>query len=518
MIWTSLAVAVLLHVAAVVLVLGLMLGDATRRHHIRRRAADPAASGRKPQARPASARLFVTTGGNQGGAVVFLPGLGGTTRYWRSRVEPLASSHRLVLVDLLGFGRSPKPFVSYTVERHLDALHEVLNDYGTFTLVGHSLGAVLSVAYAARHPERVERLVLLSLPYFGSEKAAMRHFRSGGSAEQWLMTNAALTAITCVLTRRVFGRLLPRLLPDMPREVAEDLVQHTWRSSTSSLWEAIYRHDLARDAAALRSGLRVDCIHGDQDATAPLGGLRQLSRGRPEWRVTVLPGVDHHPLLRDPGGCLDVIRGHCVGRREAGSPAPWTRAPTQLFSPSAKSTRGIRKWIATAAIVITAILVAPSIVNAQQQPKPCTDDSTGAVRDTATARLQARRPAARQQSSAVPKNLVPLLRESEYLAGSVEYPMIFEAAYPKGPLIWRRSSRPMYTPRAGLAHTTDWLQTSPRSSRWVYVAGVVRPPRCLDQANSQHPAAAEPSPCPRAESIPDPGPAEACLTGSRRPT
>ena len=85
MIWTSLAVAVLLHVAAVVLVLGLMLGDATRRHDIRRRAADPAASGRKPQARPASARLFVTTGGNQGGAVVFLPGLGGTTRYWRSR-------------------------------------------------------------------------------------------------------------------------------------------------------------------------------------------------------------------------------------------------------------------------------------------------------------------------------------------------------------------------------------------------------------------------------------------------
>ena len=497
MIWTSLAVVVLLHVAAVALALGLVLGAATGIGwpDFRRRAADPAASARKPQARPASARLFVTTAGNQGETVVFLPGLGGTTRYWRSRVEPLASSHRLVLVDLLGFGRSPKPFVRYTVERHLDALHAVLDDLGTFTLVGHSLGAVLSVAYAARHPERVERLVLLSLPYFGSEQAAIRHFRSGKSAEQWLMTNAVLTAITCVLTRRVFGRLLPRLLPDMPREVAEDLVQHTWRSSTSSLWQAIYRHDLARDAAALRPALRVDCIHGDQDATAPLGGLRQLSRGRPGWRVTVLPGVDHHPLLRDPGGCLHVIR-RALRRPPGGSPSGTldTGSHVRLCSPSAKSKRGVRKRIETAAIVITAILVATSMGNAQQQPKPCLADSTGAVRDTTTVRLQARRPAAGQQSSAVPRNLVPLLRESGYLAGSFEYPMIFEAAYPNGPLIWRRSSRPMYTQRAGLADSTGWLQTFPRSSRWVFVAGVVRSPQCLDQTNSQRPAAAEPSP------------------------
>lgn len=264
-------------------------------------------------------RLYVTELGNSGPTLVFLPGLGGTTRYWRSRVAPLASSCRLVLVDLLGFGRSPKPFVRYTVDRHVHALHEVLDERGTFTLVGHSLGAVLSVAYAARHPERVERLALLSLPYFGTEAAAVRYFRgSGGSAEQWVMTNAVLTAVTCVLTRRVLGHFLPRLLKDVPREVAEDLVQHTWRSSTSSLWEAIYRHDLARDADRLAPGLPVDCVHGDRDPTAPLSGLRELSRGRPAWRVTVLPRVDHHPLLRDPLACLRAIEGALRRTADAG--------------------------------------------------------------------------------------------------------------------------------------------------------------------------------------------------------
>lgn len=173
--------------------------------------------------------------------LVFLPGVGGTTRYWASRVAPLAAEHRLRLVDLLGFGQSPKPWLArYTVDHHLAALHPVLNHSALperFTLIGHSFGAILAVAYAARWPERVRGLVLLSLPHFGGEERAIRYWRRRGTAEGWLLSNAVLAAITCLVTRRVVRRILPRLLPDMPREVVEDLVAHTWRSSTSTVWE-----------------------------------------------------------------------------------------------------------------------------------------------------------------------------------------------------------------------------------------------------------------------------------------
>lgn len=253
--------------------------------------------------------LYTKELGSGGSTLVFLPGLAGTTRYWESRVAPLASDHCLLLVDLLGFGKSPKPWIRYTVDRHLAELHRVLEGRETFTLVGHSFGALAAVAYAARYPEQVNGLVLLSLPCFGGLEQAIAYYRRRGGPDRWLMTNVVLAAVTCVVTRRVLRRLLPRLLADMPREVAEDLVQHTWLSSTSTLWEGVYRHDVARDADRLRNEVPVLCLHGDQDVTAPLEYVRRLIGSRTRWRLRVLTGVDHHPLLRDPAGCLAAIRG-----------------------------------------------------------------------------------------------------------------------------------------------------------------------------------------------------------------
>jgi len=193
----------------------------------------------------------------EGPAVAFVPGIAATTRYFRDRVAPLASRHRLVLVDLLGFGRSPKPWTRYSVDRHVAALHEALAPHGPLTLVGHSLGARLAVSYAARYPAEVSRLVLLSLPYFGSGRAAKRYMRRKHAGYHWLWTNVVVAAVVCVVSRRLFGRMLPHMVHDLPHEVVEDSVTHTWRSSTSTLWEVLYRYDLARDVARLRPALPV---------------------------------------------------------------------------------------------------------------------------------------------------------------------------------------------------------------------------------------------------------------------
>ena len=157
-------------------------------------------------------------------------------------------------------------------------MHASLAGERSVTLVGHSLGAALALAYAARYPSVVRRLVLISLPNFGGAEGATAWFarQRGG----WIYTNMWATAIACILTRRVVGRLLPRLLRDIPREVAEDLVAHTMVSSTSSLWEALYRHDLRAEAEATAQILPVLMLHGSADLTAPLAGA-QDSR----WRV-----------------------------------------------------------------------------------------------------------------------------------------------------------------------------------------------------------------------------------------
>ncbi len=173
--------------------------------------------------------------GQGGPTVVFLPGVGGTTRYWASRVATLANDHRLLLIDMLGFGRSHKPWTTYSIERHVTELHHVLAHIGPVTIVGHSFGAIAAVAYAARHPSHVHALVLVSLPNFGGEAQAITYYRNRATADRWVLTNIVLASLACIVTRRLMRRLLPRLAPGMPREVLDDYVLHTWRSNVNDV-------------------------------------------------------------------------------------------------------------------------------------------------------------------------------------------------------------------------------------------------------------------------------------------
>jgi len=251
--------------------------------------------------------LHCETLGDADNTIVFLHGIGGTTRYWKTRVQSLAPNYRLLFVDLLGYGQSPKPWTEYTVERHVEELYQVLCEQESLTIVGHSFGSIVAMAFAARYPHLVRRLILISLPYFGNREGAMRYFHNSNLADRYVMTNIAFAAVACIMTRWVLRWLLPYVLRDMPREVVQDLTQHTWRSYTSSVWDGIYRHDLIADTKCLDSNCDVLFLHGQLDKTAPLSGVKQLMAGHPDWQLDILADADHHPLLRNPQWCLQAI-------------------------------------------------------------------------------------------------------------------------------------------------------------------------------------------------------------------
>jgi 3-oxoadipate enol-lactonase len=80
-------------------------------------------------------------------------------RMWRGQVPVLARDHRVVAVDLRGFGETPNASGLFS---HVDDLREVLDELGIerATVVGGSFGAKVALELAVTHPERVERLVL----------------------------------------------------------------------------------------------------------------------------------------------------------------------------------------------------------------------------------------------------------------------------------------------------------------------------------------------------------------------
>lgn len=244
--------------------------------------------------------LFTSVNGTGAPTIVFLPGIGATTRFWTYVLTTgggTALAGRHLLVDLLGFGRSPKPWATYDVERHVAELRRVLAPEGRITLVGHSIGARLAIAYAARYPEQVERLVLVSLPYFGDAEQAKLFFRDKG-VNGWIWTHLVPMALMCLFSRRLFGWTFPYLVTSVPRVVAEDLTQMTWRSSTSTIWEVIYGHDLAADVRRIPATIPFLCLHGDRDDSAPLERMRELQAVHPNCVIRVQRGATHQlPLF-----------------------------------------------------------------------------------------------------------------------------------------------------------------------------------------------------------------------------
>jgi pimeloyl-ACP methyl ester carboxylesterase len=103
-----------------------------------------------------------------GEPIVFLHGFGASTYAWRYVVQPLAATTRVILLDLKGFGQSPKPRdEKYSVydQAHLVRQFIYEHDLRNVTLVGHSFGggvALVTALYLSEiAPERLKRLILI---------------------------------------------------------------------------------------------------------------------------------------------------------------------------------------------------------------------------------------------------------------------------------------------------------------------------------------------------------------------
>jgi pimeloyl-ACP methyl ester carboxylesterase len=103
-----------------------------------------------------------------GPVVVLLHGLGSRKEDWLPVFEPMAQKYRLLVPDQIGFGRSDKPLLDYSVQTYVDFLNEFLRQLKVekASLVGESLGGWIAALYVAEmssgaHLMTVERLVLV---------------------------------------------------------------------------------------------------------------------------------------------------------------------------------------------------------------------------------------------------------------------------------------------------------------------------------------------------------------------
>ncbi len=99
----------------------------------------------------------------EGEDIVCVHGLTANCRCWDEMVSCLNPAHTFVAMDLRGRGLSGKPSAGYSIQHHIRDIYCLLEDCGLkqVVLMGHSLGAYISMAFAAGYPERAKKIILI---------------------------------------------------------------------------------------------------------------------------------------------------------------------------------------------------------------------------------------------------------------------------------------------------------------------------------------------------------------------
>jgi cis-3-alkyl-4-acyloxetan-2-one decarboxylase len=235
-----------------------------------------------------------------GPPLVLVHGLASSSRYWGDRL-PFVSAHRVLAPDLLGFGRSPKPAsAGYTSAEHVTALRAALRarTAGPFDLVGHSLGTLIALHYAAAFPEDVRSLVLISLPVVGG--CAWGHGPDGGTRgwHRWSVhtdTGTAVMDAAMTAARPMWHLIAPVVRRDLPPAAARDALAGTWHSYWRTLEAVVYGTDVVALLDRVRAPVRV--VHGDRDRVTPVRPVRQLVAATPRISYQEIAGAGHNPYV-----------------------------------------------------------------------------------------------------------------------------------------------------------------------------------------------------------------------------
>ncbi len=249
-------------------------------------------------------------------------GPGFSSRYL-GELAGLGGELELVLFDPRGTGGSTKPSDprAYAIDDYVSDLEELREHLGLerMQLFGHSHGGIVAIAYAAQHPERVERLILAStLARFSSEQeAAMAAAVEGHADEPWYEdARAALEAEEAgnFETDEELAELALREFPfyfarygDEERAYLESLSTETPNADALRLFnqEQVPTFDLRPDLPRIVAPTLV--ITGEKDFITRPPSAAELSEGIVGAETVLLPGCGHFVFIEAPAAFRDSL-------------------------------------------------------------------------------------------------------------------------------------------------------------------------------------------------------------------
>lgn len=264
--------------------------------------------------------------GGSGRPLLMVHGLGGNALNWMAVGPQLARTHRPLALDLAGFGQTPLFGRSATVTANAALVHDFIEKVigEPVFLMGNSMGGYISILEAADHPQAVTSLVLvdpavpgsyirrtqpamigalaaLSIPGLGTSLLDYRLRRFDAEA----LVRSALAMVTADPSR-----LDPKVVEAhvqltqerarLGRQNSRAFVQ-AFRSIGFRLADPRFWSRTARVSAPAL------IIHGALDRVIPVAAAYELHRRRPDWKLEILDGVGHVPMLETPDRFMEAL-------------------------------------------------------------------------------------------------------------------------------------------------------------------------------------------------------------------
>ncbi len=267
----------------------------------------------------AGVRLHVRDSGPRDAPVlVMLHGFGSSLHTWEPWADSLQRDYRVVRFDLPGSGfSSTDPTGDYRDARSMQVLNALLDTLhiARATLIGNSMGGRIAWSYAAAHPDRVARLVLISPDGFASPG-----FEYGKPAD----VPVTMTLMRYVLPKPLLTMSLEPAYAD-PKSMTASLATRYYDlmlvpGARAAMLDRMHQTVLVDPVPLLRT-IRAPTLllWGEQDQMIPFANAADYLKALPNATLVPLPGLGHLPFEEAPVRSLAPLRAFLDRTRDVGA-------------------------------------------------------------------------------------------------------------------------------------------------------------------------------------------------------
>jgi len=231
----------------------------------------------------------------QGPAVVLLHGYASSLETWALLIPELAPRHRVIALDLKGFGWTDRPAGDYSPQAQAALVFELLDRLGVekTAVVAHSWGSSVALAMALGQPSRVTRLVLYDAWVYEEQLPTLF---------LWSRARGIGEMLFALFYEQRPEEKLARAFYDptkVPEKLVEDVERAFRRPGTRAAALAVVRHMRLEDLEPRYPTIQkpVLLLWGREDVVSPVAIGERLSRELPRSKLVVFPRAGHLSMI-----------------------------------------------------------------------------------------------------------------------------------------------------------------------------------------------------------------------------